>query len=743
MDLSALHTDLQKNGFDIEPDFSGLIKRFNREGKLNGWAIGEEIEGQAVFSYGDWKTGEHFEWASTSEQDFTAKWTEHREAQNKLKSALQKAAAEEAEDLWDTLKPYGSHTYLDSKKLHGSLFGARLANDSIYIPIRDIEGKISSLQKIMAGGAKRFHEGGRLRGCFHTIGETNARDRLFICEGYSTGASIYLAFEKRWIVVCAMNAGNLWDVALEIRRKYEDSEIIICADNDSGTKGNPGLTKAKKIAAEIGARVVYPTFENYEGNPTDFNDLHCRQGLDAVRHQIERGLESSANAAIPIAVRDQEGKKKKPSELQIVKSLCDYFEDSLVQATKELFKYDGVKWCRLGINEENAIKQRIQQLAGGLYDLHHINATYAHFLTYIQDVGDKLYSPKPFLANFQNGTLHLEMDKNFNPSFSFIPHNRNSFVTNVLPLHYSDTLATNDEFMRMMERVFKEDKDAEEKIRATAQMYGACVLPAFPHFFLFHGPKGTGKSTLMLVASHLVAAENLCGVEPHEFTGFLMESMIGKLVNLVTDIKVNVAIDDANIKKIEDRRNFRIDRKHKESINAPLPSVHIFGANSLPKTFDGSSGAHERRWTFLEVQKFKATGFYNRDYALEVFNGGPEGVLKFAMEGLKDTLKCRGHYLNPSSGVDTMREWQLEYDMVGQYLDEMGEGEVVDLIFDAGGRVEKTKVWTSFSYWLDAQKSRVRPGKIELFRRLTKSGITECKIDGVRYFRGFSVRAPR
>lgn len=61
---------------------------------------------------------------------------------------------------------------------------------------------------------------------------------------------------------------------------------------------NAGRTKACEAAREVGnARVCWPTFRNRElgldpDQPrlTDFNDLHAREGLDAVRRQIEGWL---------------------------------------------------------------------------------------------------------------------------------------------------------------------------------------------------------------------------------------------------------------------------------------------------------------------------------------------------------------------------------------------------------------------------------------------------------------------
>ena len=69
-----------------------------------------------------------------------------------------------------------------------------------------------------------------------------------------------------------MNADNLLKVATAARAAWPSADLVICADNDRKTAGNPGLTKATKAAKEAGARLAVPEFpEGLSG--TDFNDL--------------------------------------------------------------------------------------------------------------------------------------------------------------------------------------------------------------------------------------------------------------------------------------------------------------------------------------------------------------------------------------------------------------------------------------------------------------------------------------
>lgn len=84
------------------------------------------------------------------------------------------------------------------------------------------------------------------------------RAPLCICEGYATAASIYKA--TGWAVAVAFDAGNLTPVAKALHEKYPDQKIIVCADNDIKTLGNPGVARAREAAAAVGALVAIPAF---------------------------------------------------------------------------------------------------------------------------------------------------------------------------------------------------------------------------------------------------------------------------------------------------------------------------------------------------------------------------------------------------------------------------------------------------------------------------------------------------
>src|SRR5437899_3128229 len=83
-------------------------------------------------------------------------------------------------------------------------------------------------------GARSVRSGARVAGCFVTLPE-KTHGPLVICEGYATGASILEATGHS--VVCAINGGNLLDLAKAIRERWPHREIIVAADKDQFTEG--------------------------------------------------------------------------------------------------------------------------------------------------------------------------------------------------------------------------------------------------------------------------------------------------------------------------------------------------------------------------------------------------------------------------------------------------------------------------------------------------------------------------
>jgi putative DNA primase/helicase len=112
-------------------------------------------------------------------------------------------------------------------------------------------------------------------------------DRILIAEGYATGATLHEVTGHA--VACAFTAGNLKAVAEALKQKYPYAALVICADDDHATEGNPGLAKATEAALSVDGLLAVPSFRPERRKiDTDFNDLARLSGTKAVKACIDQ-----------------------------------------------------------------------------------------------------------------------------------------------------------------------------------------------------------------------------------------------------------------------------------------------------------------------------------------------------------------------------------------------------------------------------------------------------------------------
>ncbi len=275
----------------------GILHRFHVEGDrkqtTNGWYVLHDDPLAGAF--GNWKSGISETWSSKEHRTFTpeekTQYRANMEAQKRQREAetakIHAECRKKSKAIWEQAKQAPvDHPYLIRKKVKPH--GLRLYKDSLLVPVRDGGGTIHGLQfiapeKDTAGRDKFFKTGTLKEGHYFSIGG-KPETVLYLAEGYATGATIHEATGEP-VAIC-FDAGNLKPVAEVLRAKLPDLKIVICADNDRQTEGNPGLAKAAEAAQAIkGLLAVAKLPKGTLG--TDFNDLGAVEGLGKVKQQVE------------------------------------------------------------------------------------------------------------------------------------------------------------------------------------------------------------------------------------------------------------------------------------------------------------------------------------------------------------------------------------------------------------------------------------------------------------------------
>ncbi len=297
---NAFKACMAENGIitDDEIIADGQLHRFHINGHKSGSKNGAytlHLDGYIPAGYfEDLKTGIKANWKANGpvKQLTEAEQRQIEQRRQKAESdrlKKQQRAAETARRLWDESTPVQlkeDHPYLIQKNVQPHnlrllpVWSKRIKNEEgkwttltiknvLLVPLINFDNQILNLQLIfpekipeLGNRNKDFLPGGLLKGLFAVIGEKTP-ERL-ICEGWATGATLHQA--TGYQTFCAMSAGNLIHVGRLLRQHRPTAKIIIAADNDEKTPGNPGLKKATEAANAVNGVLCVPPIAG------DFND---------------------------------------------------------------------------------------------------------------------------------------------------------------------------------------------------------------------------------------------------------------------------------------------------------------------------------------------------------------------------------------------------------------------------------------------------------------------------------------
>ena len=303
----------------------GRMERCKVEGdrEKRGWYSLHEVtnsEGQPILvgSFGIWRGNDNNATKIQVEKgalspDQAAALKARIAADRKRADAQRAAEAErasiEAAKVWRQYLPgQGQSEYLARKGVQAwGLRWSPSGNGTCAIPMVDASGKVWGLQ-ILRGknrGAKLekeyFPRGLAKKGHYHVIG--TVRDIVLIAEGYATAASLHQATGLP--VIVAFDAGNLEPVAKSIKKTYKHVRILLCADDDYLTTGNPGCTAAEIAALATGGAWIKPVFAADRAGQklTDFNDLAVLEGEQAVQAQVTAAIQNLGWTAAHLPAR--------------------------------------------------------------------------------------------------------------------------------------------------------------------------------------------------------------------------------------------------------------------------------------------------------------------------------------------------------------------------------------------------------------------------------------------------------
>ncbi|MCS0541175.1 DUF927 domain-containing protein [Aeromonas veronii] len=201
---------------------------------------------------------------------------------------------------------------------------------SLIVPLYNEANELVNVQLIREDGTKRYLAGGQKQQAFHRL---NGGKLVAVVEGYATGLSVHLATGAT--VYCAMDSGNLLNVAKIARRQHPTAKIIICGDYDldeAGHRNEITQHQTDGAALAVGAVVALPPIQG------DWNDYHQAHGLTKTQEAI------MSACATPLTNRPQDPGQRKEGAI-VTRHPLHHNEEPKEQMLPTGFEIKGDRLC--------------------------------------------------------------------------------------------------------------------------------------------------------------------------------------------------------------------------------------------------------------------------------------------------------------------------------------------------------------------------------------------------------------
>ncbi len=275
------------------------------------------------------RTGEEIKWNSKEygiSQEEKAEMKALYHAKKAEREQQDKILTEKAEKVlyakYMNKEAVSEHTYLSNKMVKHAKNIYAGQDNTITIPLFNIDGRLKSAQYIDENGEKRFAKNTNKVGAFHivdgNISDLKSAKSIIITEGYATAASINEAVKEPELkVIAAMSANNLEHTVKAITNKYPEMNIIIAADNDLTNKvGNIGLNAANAVCDKYKNVTVTVPKINGKEIAGDFNDIVSKNGLS--KEEALKNIQKSIKPALNLNKKQEHTKEKERNITRVV-----------------------------------------------------------------------------------------------------------------------------------------------------------------------------------------------------------------------------------------------------------------------------------------------------------------------------------------------------------------------------------------------------------------------------------------
>jgi putative DNA primase/helicase len=311
-----------------------------------------------------------------------------------------------------------------------------------------------------------------------------------------------------------------------------------------------------------------------------------------------------------------------------------------------------------------------------------------------------------------NGLLHL-------PTRRLHPHDPAFFNVNAGDFDF-DPDAACPEWLIFLADLWPDDPEAIETLQDWFG-YSLTTDTSQHKILMLVGPKRGGKGTIGRVLTALLGPTNVCSPTLSSLgTNFGPWQLVDTQLAIIADARLSGRADQHIIAErllsISGEDLQTIDRKFKGPWTGRLAVRFMILTNELPRIADASTALPSRfivlplSRSFLGIENHALTDRLIDERA---------GILNWALDG-RNRLTDRGHFIQPQSGQDLIRELEDLASPVGTFVRER-------CTVAPGARVECSALFDAWKAWCEAQ-GRDHPGTAQTFGRNLRAVVPGLRI---------------
>jgi P4 family phage/plasmid primase-like protien len=505
------------------------------------------------------------------------------------------------------------------------------------------------------------------------------------------------------------------------------SEGITLAQHNQRALENRAREKAKAESLRL-EQLVHGT-DSARDLVTTVADEVTRSDVNrAEKLRLRKLIAKRADTSVRALEQDAAAQEEARTHLDYARAaLSQLGEGDLVHASKTFWRYGGT-----GVWSE-ADPEEVRQAIHKVVPRHELTGNAVDSIlklarTECYDPGAQFGEPHNSI-NVANGLLVHD-----GSGWVLEPHRKDLYLLAQLPVEY-DPQATAPRFQRFLSEIFEGDADAQDKKLLLLQLMGYSLLPSarFEKFVLLVGNGANGKSVLLEVLAALLGADNVASVSPDNLDSrFQRGYLLGKLVNVVTEIAEGAIINDAALKALTSGELTTAERKFRDPFTFRPYATCWFATNHLPHTRDFSDALFRRACLLTFNQTFTGDRCDPRlkDKLLEEL----PGILNLALEAFGAVLQG-APFAEPASMLEARRDWRTEADQARQYIEEC-------CVLDPDAEVPKGELYEDYRGWTRRAGINTTLKHRSFSNRLQRAGVGSRKDGKQHYYTGIRLASP-